>query len=233
MDPYVYPGTNVLKNLRDIRDLLKLAAFEAAATGRRIRQLEEQPFRGKFNAAHLQAIHRHIFEDVYPRAGEFRTVNIARPGQFYFAFEEQIAPCIDTMVTSLARKNTHRLRIAERILRSRRVLHGRVQRGLSVPRRQRQNAARVYPAACPGKMAIQSTGRELLASRWARRPEEAFCRQTIPVWPRFCKLPSIRAIAVKLLTGVPSVRNSRRGRLVRLFPFSAEYRRTGLCSRER
>jgi cell filamentation protein len=31
----------------------------------------------------LQAIHRHIFQDVYPWAGEFRTVNISKGGQLF------------------------------------------------------------------------------------------------------------------------------------------------------
>ena len=36
MDPYLYPGTNVLRNLRDIRNPGILACFEAEATAHRI-----------------------------------------------------------------------------------------------------------------------------------------------------------------------------------------------------
>jgi cell filamentation protein len=103
MDPYVYAGTNVLRNLRDIRDLNTLAAFEADATSWRIRQLEHQPTRGKLNTAHLKAIHRHIFQDVYPWAGEFRTVNISRSNQPWFARPEYILPSLDTIFSSLAK----------------------------------------------------------------------------------------------------------------------------------
>ncbi len=39
MDRYVYPGTNVLRNLRDIRDAALLNEFEAEASSRRLRQL--------------------------------------------------------------------------------------------------------------------------------------------------------------------------------------------------
>jgi cell filamentation protein len=92
MDPYVYPGTNVLRNLRDIRDPDILNEFEADATSRRIRQLGHKPAAGALDTRHLQAIHHHIFQDVYSWAGEFRTVNISRSGQFPFAFPEQIIP---------------------------------------------------------------------------------------------------------------------------------------------
>ncbi len=102
MDPCVYPGTTVLKNLRGIRNQLDLSKLEADATGLRMRQLESKPLRGKFDSSHLKAIHRYIFQDVYPWAGEFRSVNIARPGQFFFAFSEQIIPCLSGLFERLA-----------------------------------------------------------------------------------------------------------------------------------
>jgi len=94
MDPYVYPETNVLKHLRDIRDLARLSKFETDMSQRRVAELEHRALRGKFGIAHLQAIHRYIFQDVYAWAGEQRTVAIARPGQFYFALSQQIRPCL-------------------------------------------------------------------------------------------------------------------------------------------
>jgi len=78
MDPYVYPETTVLRNLRDIRDAGQLSKFEAIATTRRTVELEHEPVQGRFDARHLQAIHRHIFQDVYEWAGDFRTVNISK-----------------------------------------------------------------------------------------------------------------------------------------------------------
>ena len=82
-DPYTYPGTDVLRNLLDIRDLQQLAAFEANATTARLIELDAAPIEGRFDIAHLQAIHRHIFQDVYPWAGEFRTVNISKGGHLF------------------------------------------------------------------------------------------------------------------------------------------------------
>jgi cell filamentation protein len=34
-----------------------------------------------FDAAHVKAIHAHLFQDVYDWAGEFRTVDMAKKGQ--------------------------------------------------------------------------------------------------------------------------------------------------------
>ena len=59
MDPYVYPGTSVLRNLREILDPELLSEFEAEATARRLRQLENKPLSGRFDARHLQAIPSH------------------------------------------------------------------------------------------------------------------------------------------------------------------------------
>ncbi len=100
-DPYVYPRTTVLKNLRDIRDPQALARFEAEAARRRLQELGSRPVAGRFDAKHLQAIHRHIFQDVYPWAGGFRTINIARAGQFPFAFPHQIARNISRIADGL------------------------------------------------------------------------------------------------------------------------------------
>jgi fido (protein-threonine AMPylation protein) len=62
MDPYRYPGTDVLKNLRDIRNPDILAQFEAEATARRLVESIHSPASGVFDTAHLQAIHRHTLD---------------------------------------------------------------------------------------------------------------------------------------------------------------------------
>lgn len=82
-DPYTYPGTDVLRNILDIRDPLQLDAFEANATAARLIELDASPLVGRFDVAHLKAIHRHIFQDVYRWAGEFRTVNISKGGHLF------------------------------------------------------------------------------------------------------------------------------------------------------
>jgi len=103
MDPYVYPGTNVLRNLRDIHDFAQFSKFEAIATTRRTIELEHEPLRGDFDARHLRAIHHYIFQDVFEWAGEFRTVNIFKSGD-PFAFHQHIGSCLDTLCGELKRE---------------------------------------------------------------------------------------------------------------------------------
>ncbi len=103
MDPYVYPGTTVLRNLRDIRDAGQFGKFEAVATVRRIVELEHEPIQGGFDARHLRAIHRHIFQDVFDWAGDFRTVNISKSGD-PFAFHQHIGSSLDRICGELKRE---------------------------------------------------------------------------------------------------------------------------------
>ncbi len=98
MAPYVYPETNVLKNLRDIRDREQWTRFESDMSSRRLGELKHEPIPGRLAIAHYKAIHRYIFQDVYEWAGEFRTVNICRSDQYYFAFCDRIEPALfDTL----------------------------------------------------------------------------------------------------------------------------------------
>ena len=103
MDPYVYPETAVLRNLRDIRDAGQLDEFEAIATTRRTIELEHEPIGGRFDTRHLQAIHRHIFQDVYEWAGDFRTVNISKSGDT-FAFHQHLVSSLDLICAELKRE---------------------------------------------------------------------------------------------------------------------------------
>ena len=59
-DPYLYPGTSVLKNLRGLTDSELLERFEARQTHRRIAELIDTPVPGGFDVAHVKAIHRYI-----------------------------------------------------------------------------------------------------------------------------------------------------------------------------
>ena len=146
MDPYVYPETNVLRNLRHIRDAGQLSKFEAIATTRRTVELEHEPIQGRFDARHLQAIHHHIFQDVYEWAGAFRTVNISKSGD-PFAFCEHIVSSLDQTFAELKRE-LHLVRQRPRPLRPAwRLLPWRDQRCSSVSRRQRTGAARAHQRA--------------------------------------------------------------------------------------
>lgn len=82
-DPYVYPGTDVLRNRLNIRNAAELAEREAALSAIRIAQLERRHLPSGYDLAHLQATHRLIFGDVYLWAGELRTVRISKGGDLF------------------------------------------------------------------------------------------------------------------------------------------------------
>jgi cell filamentation protein len=80
---YCYPPSyTVLKNKRNIRDPIELDRIERRLVS--ARSAENVPT-GKFDLAHLKAIHRHLFQDIYDWAGQVRTVEISKSGsQFQF-----------------------------------------------------------------------------------------------------------------------------------------------------
>jgi cell filamentation protein len=81
-DPYVDPDTGVLVNLLGFADPVALERSEAEYAALGMAELDIRPLVGNYDVAHLQAFHRHLFGDVYPWAGDFRTVNIARTALF-------------------------------------------------------------------------------------------------------------------------------------------------------
>lgn len=80
---YCYPGTNILINIPGIKKQEQLNKFERIATANRIMQLEDKPIAGKFDLKHLQEIHKYIFQDVYPFAGQIREVDIAKQNTLF------------------------------------------------------------------------------------------------------------------------------------------------------
>lgn len=88
-DPYVYPGTSVLRNLAGLQDVDVLADHEAQASTLRLAQLAALRLEGAYDLAHLQEFHRFIFQDIYSWAGELRSVPLAKPGSM-FALPEHI-----------------------------------------------------------------------------------------------------------------------------------------------
>jgi cell filamentation protein len=82
VDPYLIPGTKVLRNRLGILDARRLDRIERRLVADRI---AEGPPVGAFDLAHLRAIHHHLFQDIYGWAGDLRTVEINKGGhQFQF-----------------------------------------------------------------------------------------------------------------------------------------------------
>jgi cell filamentation protein len=103
-DPYVFPGTAVLRNNLEIRDPQELSQAEADIVGLALRALITEPLPGGYDLVHWQAFHRHIFGGLYPWAGELRTVQIAKPNAFY-ARPEHIAGYAQSIFAELARED--------------------------------------------------------------------------------------------------------------------------------
>jgi cell filamentation protein len=96
-DRYTYPGSDVLINKPGITDPLALEAFEADATAIRMLELLQAPVAGSFNVEHLREIHRHLFQDVYDWAGDFRLVDISRGSSRFANFpliEGYLSKCL-------------------------------------------------------------------------------------------------------------------------------------------
>ena len=101
LDPYLYPETAVLRNLRGLADPEQLERFEARRTHRRIAELIDRPLSGAFDLVHLKVIHRYIFQDVYEWAGQFRTVNLSKGGQL-FGHAGFLEPALNQSLRKLA-----------------------------------------------------------------------------------------------------------------------------------
>ena len=100
-DHYIDPESGVLKNRFGITDEALLEVAEADFVAERSRELSETPIQGRFDLAHLQAIHRHLFGDVYEWAGELRTVDISKGGSM-FAHHAHIASAAAPIFKQLA-----------------------------------------------------------------------------------------------------------------------------------
>ena len=96
-DPYCYKGTSVLKNIPGFRDQKRLEPFETVMVAQRAR--EPLP-RGSLTISHYRSVHRHLFQDVYRWAGQYRSVRIHRQGST-FCYPENIPGQMKTLFSRL------------------------------------------------------------------------------------------------------------------------------------
>lgn len=89
-EKYLYPGTNILKNKLNIIDKEKLKQVEATITFEKLLELHDKPIDLDLKANHLKAIHKYLFDEIYPFAGEYRNVNLKKElGGFLWINDEQ------------------------------------------------------------------------------------------------------------------------------------------------
>jgi cell filamentation protein len=95
----------VLKNKLGIVDSAELTLLAADFASVRSAQLMLRPLMGKFDISHLRAIHRYIFQDIFPWAGDFREVTTSRTNSFGFPPPQFLVPSLETVFNQLRTEN--------------------------------------------------------------------------------------------------------------------------------
>lgn len=81
-DPYSDPKSGVLVNKLGLLTQPELERVERDLTSFALLRLRDRPLPGGYDLAHLQGFHRAIFGDIYPWAGQIRTVAISKGNLF-------------------------------------------------------------------------------------------------------------------------------------------------------
>ena len=93
--PYTVDGNDesVLKNKIGINDVEQLNTAERMITSFKLSKLYLNTGAQSFDVNHLKSIHKFLFEDIYPFAGEFRRENIAK--RIHFCLVDYIESNLD------------------------------------------------------------------------------------------------------------------------------------------
>jgi|HubBroStandDraft_6_1064221.scaffolds.fasta_scaffold316380_2 fido (protein-threonine AMPylation protein) len=101
-DPFFDYRNNILKNVPGYTEQAKLDKFERFTTAAAAVELELNPVRGSFDRAHLRQIHRELFGEVFPWAGELRPTDLRQPSFPPFVRKELLAVTLDNTLAALA-----------------------------------------------------------------------------------------------------------------------------------
>ena len=99
---YFYPGTDILKNKLNIKDKneLKKAEYSLVAKKNTLLILDRtKP--DTFDINHLKYIHKYLFEDIYPFAGELRDVEMGKGFMFCFTKVELIETSLHEILDNI------------------------------------------------------------------------------------------------------------------------------------
>ena len=91
----------VLRNKLGIANADDLEPHIARLSYIRVVELEDKPLPGNFDIPHLRAIHRYIFQDIFPWAGDFREVTTSRTNSFGFPPPQFLVPSLEGIFTAL------------------------------------------------------------------------------------------------------------------------------------
>ena len=96
---FTIPGTGILRNRFGITDSAALLKATTDSTVLRLAELHASPIRGGFDSAHLQAIHHHLYQDLYDWAGELRTIDA------HNVPASQVEKSLNSLLDRLSREN--------------------------------------------------------------------------------------------------------------------------------
>lgn len=105
-DPYLDPRSGVFRNRLGLTDRAALSVAEVRLSTARIDQLKRRRIPGLYDLDHLRAFHWTIFQDVYPWAGQLRTVLIVKAGGSF---------CLPHLIASTAAEISARLADADHL----------------------------------------------------------------------------------------------------------------------
>lgn len=94
-DPYLYPHTNILRNLADVRDEEVLSCMEAEYTSVRLAELVIHTSASRFDFEALCDMHYYIFQDIYEWAGKIRVINIEKAESVLGGISIEYSDCFD------------------------------------------------------------------------------------------------------------------------------------------
>ena len=104
MTDYFTGHDDVLENKLGIDDPELLRKAESDIVFVRLVEFSRKPIQGAFDFAHLKAIHKHLFSDIYAVAGKVRTVDLAKNGSV-FCYVQNIDNMQQEIFDRLKREN--------------------------------------------------------------------------------------------------------------------------------
>ncbi|GAA1531825.1 Fic/DOC family protein [Nocardioides humi] len=105
-DHYAYPGTDVLVNLPGITDRAAWKDAETLLVVARLSELLVSPIPGRFDLAHLQAIHAHLVDGFYAWGGQLRVTETGPGGTGITHCRPQFIPAeAERIFTALAERD--------------------------------------------------------------------------------------------------------------------------------
>lgn len=97
---YCYPNSEVLINNRNIKDTKVLADVERMISTYNLSRLHVEPLKGNFDVKHYMKLHKFLFGELYPFAGEIRSENMQK-GSTLFCRPEYIYQYLDSVLKKM------------------------------------------------------------------------------------------------------------------------------------